>query len=402
MKTAQKAITVFGTSALMMACAAQEREPAPHDPKEQIEAKVAQLQGQVSQINALVLSDWAACEVGGPDDLSQLQQNMCEIAQASTVEARLDLQSKLQQFANQASERIKNLQNQLENSGASVVNIENNLFGSSSGATCSTPDPGSVCAQVNDLESRLSTIEGLVNDPNSGINALNNAVADLNSKLNDLADGVMRPIEIGVENITAGPLYETILINPNRSRMTAYFEAAGSAATVATNGFSVSPGSSIVTVQTNSAHGYQVGETIEVYGARGFSGIEAGDINGSFTIQNVPNSTELEIDVGVNATNASGGGGQDAYLKHVLGRGLGIFWKTGDGQSTFTTTLGSQSYNFLVTGSSTQFANPPGAGALPDDWSSPTPGEGFVCYDVAAPQASTNVILSGGGNIICK
>lgn len=385
-------------------CGRQERtvtEQTPESETDRLRKQIFDLQGTVSQINSLVLSDWASCASGGPDTLSTLQQNICKIAQASTVEAKLQLKGELAAFAQSQEKELNELSSRLDAtpSQSDVNQLKTDLYGSTS-ATCAAPLAGSVCQRLNSAESRLTALESTVNNPTTGVAALNTAVASINSQLSAVINGAMLEITIGDENLAAGPLYEAVLRNPARSRLTAYVDSVDANLVIANNGFSTTNGSTTVVV-TSTAHGYSVGNVVSLGGVSGsVGGVSSAALSDQYVLTAVTANT-FSFTVPSAATSSQNGGGNSAFVRRVNGRGLGRAWQTSDGEVLLTTTFSNKPYKFVVTGASTVFTVNPDT-PLPTGWAGLTSGPGFVCWSKTDRNASAATIKAGGTGIRCK
>jgi hypothetical protein len=390
-------------SLLSVACGRQEIPAAsPHvdeiDEVEKLRQQVLDLSGSVSQINSLVLSDWSTCTAAGADALSTLQQNICRIAQAATIEAKTQLKGELASYVTEQEREITALSNRLDSvaSASDVVQLKTDLYGNATGATCAVPLAGSVCARLNSIEGRVTTLESTVNNPSTGVGALNTAVANINAQLVQVINGAMIEITIGRENLLASPLYESVLRNPARSRITAYIDSNDANKTVSS--VATTNASSTVVV-TSTAHGYLVGNTIKHNGVLAVGGLSSAQLNDQVIITAVTANTYSYV-ASTAATSTATGGGSNGYVFRVNGRGLGMAWQTVDGEVLLQTTFSYKPYKFLVTGASTVFAAAPG-GALPNGWAGLTPGSGFVCYSITLQNTTASVIKAGGSDIRC-
>ena len=389
---------------LSLACGRQEKSPsvteeASKNPEiEKLRKQVLELTGTVTQINTLVLSDWATCATGGADTLSTLQQNICRIAQAATLEAKTQLKGELSAYVSEQKREINELSNRLDSvaSASDVSQIKTDLYGNATGATCAAPLAGSVCARLNSIEGRLTALETTVNNPITGVAALNTAVAAINAQLTQVMNGAMQEITIGRENLLASPLYEAVLRNPARTRLTAYIDSTDGnkiiTSVATTNG---SPN----VVVTSTAHGYAIGNTIKHNALVAVGGLSSATLNEQVLVTAVTANT-YTFTASANATSTTSGGGSNGYAFRVNGRGLGMAWQTSDGEVLLTTSFSLKPYKFLVTNAATTFTVAPG-GTLPVGWAGLVPGAGFVCYSITLLTTTASVIKAGGSDIRC-
>lgn len=351
----------------------------------------------MSQINGLVLSDWASCVQGGSDGLSAFQRNICRIAQAATAEQALKWRGVLADFAASTDRELKDLQNYVDTlpSSADVAQLKTDLWGT--GSSCATATAGSVCARLTTAESNITSLQSTVSTHTTQINTLISDVATINSQISAVINGAMLEITVGQENLAAGPLYEAVLRNPGRSRLTAYIESLDANITVPNNGCSATNGSpNVVITATNS---FAVGNVVKLNGFTSCRGIPAADMNDSVVVT-AATATTFTFVANSNATSSGTGGGSSAYVQRVNGRGLGMAWQTSDGEQLLTTTFSNKPYKFLMTSAATNFTVAPG-GTLPPGWGGLTPGAGFLCYDIANRSATAANIKSGGSSVRC-
>lgn len=78
--------------------------------------------------------------------------------------------------------------------------------------------------------------------------------------------------------------------------------------TLGSNPIATVSGSPVVTVTDSAASRFRAGDTVTLAGATGFAGLSAGDINGDAVVRSV-SSGSYTINVGVNATSTTTGGG---------------------------------------------------------------------------------------------
>ena len=376
----------------------------PNDEIQKLRDQVLSLSGTVSQINSLVLSDWATCSVGGADALTALQQNICKIAQAATLEAKVQLKGELSSFVAAQDAALRALSDRLDNAASNVdiVQLKTDVYGNATGATCSAPIAGSVCARLNSAQSSITTLQSTVASQGTSISGLTASVATLNAQLAQVINGAMIELTIGSENLAAGPLFESVLRNPLRNRLVAYVEAVGPNIAIANNGCSTLNGSPTVTMTTGTVHALVVGNVIKLSGMSSCSGLSSAVMNDQYVVTSVPSTTTFTFTAPLNASSGGNGGGNAGFMQQINGRSLAQFWTTISGTTKASTTFSNRPYTFQITGTSTVFTAAPTAGALPNGWAGLTSGPGFVCYDVTNRSATQSTVLAGGSNIICK
>lgn len=392
---------------LTIACGVQENPEtpvlnAPNPDLERLKTQIADLQGTQSQINSLILSDWSSCAAGGSDALTTFQQNICRISQAATIEETLKNRGAIAQMTQNLQNEITRLSDKLDATPSStdVNQLKIDLYGNSTGATCASPLAGSVCFKINDLVTRVTNLESTVNNPTTGVGALNTAVTNINSTLSSVINGAMLKITIGQENLSAGPFYEDVLRNPNRSNITAYLEDISANVTINNNGCATTNGSPTVTITTAAVHGMIAGNVVKLNGMTSCNGISSGAMNGQYTVVSAPTTSTFTFTAPTNATSNGTGGGNNGYIFQIRARGLGQAWKTADGEVLLTTTGNNMPYNFVVTSAASTFTAAPG-GTLPAGWAGLVPGSGYVCYSITSRVSTAANIKLGGANIRC-
>lgn len=293
----------------------------------EMQARIDALQGTVAQINALVLSDFASCS--GPDANDALVKKMCEVAHASTVEAQVALKGELATFAQQLQSQINNIN--LDVSAASALEAS---------------DIASINSQITTINSTLTTLTTQMTSANSAITALQT----LTNSINVTLQGTTTSLEVGSENVSAGPLYESVLKRVDGTKYIAYVTAYGSNLATGSNPFNVANGNATVTVTTSAAHGLIVGDVVLFSGATTGRGFNLAQINISQTVVTVPLTTTFTINMTTLSTSAGTFGGAAVITKKYLGAGLGNIWVSGDGTDVAVrvTTLGSKPYNFIM------------------------------------------------------
>lgn len=372
-------------SLLLIACGAQEYhppvvdQPTAEDKIKDLQDKVLELLGAQAQIDTLIMSDWASCTTSGPDALSTFQQNICRIAQAANIESRAQLKGELATLIANNQEKLINVQNALDNSTGSIESLQ---------------------AQITTVDNSLTALTTQVNTNTTDISTLTTSVANINSQISAVINGAMLEITIGTENLSAGPLYEAVLRNPGRTRITAYIDSMDANKTISNNGLSMTNGSPNVVV-TSTAHGYSVGNVVKLNGLSASRGLSSAALNDRYTITAVTANT-FTFTAPNNATSTGTGGGNSGYVARINGQGLGRAWQTSDGEVTLATTFSVRPYNFIVTGGSTTFTNAPGGTQVFTWVDNSTPvGSGWICYSVSDRSASASTIKAGGANIRC-
>jgi len=328
-----------------------------------LEDQVLALQGSQAQITALINSDFATCPLSG-NTVDPLVNKICQISQAATVEARVELKGELGVVAHTLNDQINALSDGLSAAAAQEA----------TDAAGFTSSIATINSQLTTINSSLTTLNTSMTNAETAITALQTLTASIVGTLN----GALTTIDIGTENLSAGPNYESILRMTDKSKVNAYIEAFGPTQNLASNPMQPSSGSPTVTV-TLTAHGYLAGDVVFFQLIGSGSGFTAVDFAQEFTVQTATANT-FTITMRKNANNNSSFGGTGGIVYKVIGRGLGTVWKTVDGADAAvrTTTVGSHRYNWLVKAT------------------------GFICYDKVVALQTFALIIANGVNIVCK
>ncbi len=363
---------------VLVSCGQQEADDKgtqSRDPLENIKEQLLRLQAEISGI---VKSDYATC--GGA--LSTAAQRICQIAQAATVEARVEMRGALQDLASQLESRIDAAGSDISALASSWKTIYGVDFPLVSGA----PTPSEAdCLAMNSNASLLECIKVT----QSAIDALQASVAVLSNTVT----GAMSVVEVGSENIDAGPVYEQLVRLGDKTRINAYTDGLGPALGVSSNPIDPTNGSPNVVITTSAAHGLAVGNRVDLEDCGAGAGFTWQDLRGRFTISAVT-ATTFTINLGKNATNSSNFGGSLCIVRKFSGSGFSSIWVSANPSDSAVrqTTGGNKTYNFIIKKGLT------GAGNA---------NEGYVCYDTtnrSAAFATINAATAVGttGNIICK
>jgi hypothetical protein len=357
----QKIIFLF----LLVLSSCGPQEQAKRDPEvtksprdqlvEDLQQQLFALQGTITNINNMVLSDFNSCS--GTNAADALINKICKVAQASTVESKVSMKSELQTFSSVLQEKIAYINKDL----ASVLN---NL----EGISLST-----IQSDITTINSTLTTLNTRMGNAETAITALQTLTASISGALN----GTVKEIQVGNENLAAGPAYESLLKRVDNTAISAYVEAYGSTIAISSNGLNTTTSSPTITITTDAAHGLAANDRVFLQGIDSGKGWAASEVNGEFTVATAPTATTLTITMSRNSTKTGTFGGTTGTSKKVLGRSLGRIWVTGDGTDASVRTANprGQAYNFIIVEAS---------------------GSGYVCYDKS--NASANfATLSGAG-----
>lgn len=360
----------------LCACGAKER---PHQETEtdRINKKIAELQLVSDQISALVSSEFKTCDGTGATT-EAIVLKICKIAKASTIENNTELLSQLREYASQLNDKITTLQNNVV-SQDDLTDINNeldllvsDLYGI--GASCASPQPGTLCDRLDDAESAITAVQNSVSNISNTVNAIN--------------DNAYFAILIGSENLSAGPVYESLLRKGDKTTVVGYATVLSNQVNLLNNPLTASNGSPDITV-SQTAHGYSINDVVIISGCSSGRGLQTWHINSEMTIVSASANSYI-VTAKKNATGNGTFGGASCTVKKVLSRGMSTLRTGVDLADTNvrTTSAGSAKYNFIIKKSGSEF---------------------YVCYDVTTPNQTfvninTNATSLPGtnGNYICK
>ena len=409
----------FMVFAAFFGCGSQDgalpRVPTQNTEEQEYRDKVLALQGA---LKSLVESDFKTCS-GVGESSDALIKRICQIAQASTNEARLEMQNVISQALKKAQAEI--------DAGAN--------------------DIASLYTQINSINTSLSTINAIV------------------------SAGFFEA-EVGSEMVAAGPLYEKASIKQDRTRVNMWVEGDSTAVALVSNPINAVNSSPTVTISkptatitvtvatpgvvTYTGHGFvngdpvtfstsgslptgmvagtvyyvrnktlntfelgttpfvtvsvdttgiqsgvhtgslgvKAGDLVKIAGATSGRGFTIGDTSKEVRVTSVTISTVV-VDLPRNATSGGTFGGSLATLTRVTGRATSSIWVLADGTDAAvrTTSLSTRACNFIVKVSASK---------------------GYVCYDstncsatfatidAATTFPSVNGNVAFTGNIACK
>jgi hypothetical protein len=334
------------------------------DSYQEIKSAILTLRGQIS---GLLQSDFATCSAAIVDPLVK---NICEIAQASTNEAMNEQKGELSAALKSMLSSLTGTQDDVKVFEAQWVKLYGVPFPKTTGAAVPT---------MSDCENNTaaaSVIECMK------VNAA--TIGALAAIVND----VMLAVDVGTENLLAGPNYETLMRLATKSRINAFVDGLGSVLTVGADPLTSTNLSATVDIHA-VAHGYNTGDKVQVSGCASGNGLTAQELYGIYEVT-VSGVDDFSVDVTAAASASGTLGGAGCIVRSYTGAGMDTIWSTGDGSDAAVrvATGGTKNYNF----------------AICEDGSA----DGYVCYD-KTNAAATFATISGGwaacagsGNIVCK
>lgn len=350
------------------------------------EEEITEIKGRISalmliggQINTFVQSDYAECSNAG-DLTNPVLRQVCLISQSATLESKVEMLAELANYVTAINARIDAAntdlalyQGQIAQNTADIVTINASL--STLNASLLT-----VQSDVAALASRMTNAE-------AAIAALQATVGSLTGTLN----GLLKSVEVGSENLSAGPSYEILIRKVDKTLFNGYAVMYSSSVALANNSLTAVNGSASVTFAL-TAHGFVTGDVVQLAGLVGSRGFTTGDLTGDVIVASAPSANSFTVVLPRNATQNGTLGGANGTVKKLLGRGMRTLWQSGTASDVAVrvTSAGSQAYNFIIRRISTDVSN----------------NTAELCYDSTsrvATFATINAAPAGGsGNIVCK
>lgn len=329
-----------------------------------LEKKMAQLLGTQEQLQTMVMSDFSSCDTAG-EAADPLINKICKVAQAANIETRVLLKSEL----STASQAL----------GAQVNSLSDNLARVQDGMSSQSQQIDQAIADLttkyNAVAASLASLQARMTNAETAITALQAMTASITGVLM----GSLQEIEIGKENISAGPIFESLLRRADKSKIIAYAEALAPALSLPNAPLKPTGGSDLVLVSATN-HGLSVGDIVRLSDLTEGAGFTSGDLVGEFSVVAVPSSSQFSIRLRRPAANSNSFGGTLGIAQKIQGRGLATVWSAGQGADSTVrwTTLGSRRYSFLIR------------------------ANGEVCYSKANSAATYAEITAGGSMVLCK
>lgn len=273
-------------------------------------------------LEAVVNSDFSSCPNSG-DTADALIRKICAVAQAATVEAKVELKAQLAAFS-------QSLQNQIDVINSELVSKQVSI--------------DTINAQITVINGTLTTLGTRMDNAESAITALQSLTNSINGTLN----GTMVSFDIGTENVSAGPLYETLLRRVDKKRINGYVIAYGASQGLGSNPLTAANGSSTITVSL-TAHGYVVGDRVELNDLVGGRGHSNGHVYGVFTVLTAAANSFTISSLGTGSSNGTFGSSSGSVRK-VSGQGMGTLWVSDQvsDSAVRVTNLGTKRYNFII------------------------------------------------------
>lgn len=289
-----------------------------------LKAQVTALIGTQNQIDTLVNSDFKTCS-GTGDTSDALIKKICNVAQAANAEALADLKGQLAAYSDALSQQLILLSNDL---ATATVNVD------------------AATASIVTINATLVSIQTNVTNLQSAVTTLQGQVASITGTL---ATNLIA-LTIGDENVSAGPLYETLLKRFDNTRVNGYVEATSAAVAITNGGYAATSGSSTITVTTSAAHGLVAGNLVRMTGGTIGKGFLSLDITGDFAVVSAPTTTTFTYVAYRNATSSGTFGSSGASAAKYSGHGLGTLWTSSQVSDIAVrqTSLGSKTYNFII------------------------------------------------------
>lgn len=278
-----------------------------------------------NQLDSLIQSDFGDCR-DQAGDLEAVVRKICEIAQASTNEARIELKGEIAALSARMQAKIDALEGQLQRQYITNQALEDEI------ARLDT-NIASLDQRMNNFETALRSLQNLLDEAASG----------------QPLPGSYFEIKIGKENMAAGPTYESVLLSSERDKLRAYAENKYPEVYLIPNAFTATVGSKFVNVYSWN-HDMVAGNVILMNGAQEGAGLPASALTGEFIVYGIVDANNFTIEVPLWASYNQSFGGSAAKYSRIHSRGLSMVWTSTDGPDAQvrTTHLGSKPYNFII------------------------------------------------------
>lgn len=276
-------------------------------------------------------------------------KRMCDVAQSAVAQGNVTVMGQVATYVNLLNGEIDAANNNLATHQAQIaaLNTASATYASdiaSIQASLSTINASLVTMQsdISSLNSRLTTAE-------DDIDALETSLADLISSFNSNLPELLKLIAIGVENASAGPLYESLVRKADKKQITGYISTYSAPVSLANNPVDPTNGSPTVVVTAAAAHGLSVGDIVMMGDIAEGSGFTSGDTYGEFVVTAISGLT-FTVNLPRNATSGNAFGGNIGYMQKVGPRGFGLIWKSDDASDVAVrqTNAGTLKYNFII------------------------------------------------------
>jgi hypothetical protein len=325
-----------------------DNERSPDARLSELEQRLLALQ---DQLGLLAESDFKSCD----PLLDDTVESICKIAQASSIEAQTKTRSELVSLVSQLESKLTDSQRDVASLATAWIKIYGVDFPETSGA----PTPSE--ADCLGFGASASLIE-CVKVMQSAIDALQVTVAALSSSIT----GYMSVVEIGSENISAGPVYEQILrMSGGNGRINAFVDGKSPPYVLGSNPLNATNGSSSVTATTSAGHGLSPGNRVVFSNCTSGRGFTSQQLSAEFSVLTTPSATTFTVAMSSNATSGGTLGGTTCLIQAFTGYGMKTIWTNTSSSDTEIryTSGGSKSYAFAICKT--------------------TGGLGRVCYDSA-------------------
>lgn len=413
--------------ALVAACGSKNETIIRTVPSQQDQEMKDQMLKLQDQINSVLISDFKTCTSVGIETSDLLIRNVCKIAQAATVEARVELKGQLGELISQLQDQVEADRIDIVSYQSSITSLNNTLTNlqvaiATNLESVDIADDTSLAGygpffesilRAND-RSKINSFSNSMTSISVGSNPLrvhgNTTVTAtvatdmVNLTAHLLSNGA--PVKFTTSNTLPAPLSTSTtyyVVNASANTFQVSTTVGGSAVDITSTGSGTHRlTSQQIFITTSGAHGLLVGNTINLTGfAAGVGGLLAGDVTGDFLVASVPTTSTLTIHIiDFSTTSSTSMGGSLGSLQKVLGRGMSTAWQTASDEQ-LKVSSGTRNYNFLITGASTVFtANP---AVNPTGWGGfAAPGAGFVCWKIDNASASAAQIKAGGATVTCR
>lgn len=160
--------------------AGDQRKAKTKDPRqtqlEILQKQVLQLTGTLTELNNMVLSDFATCDsTGGSDAEDPLINKICKVAQASTVEAKVEMKEELRSFSNALESQLQYVEEDLSTilgqlEDANFATIAADLAQLQTDVVTINGTPTTLDTRVTNAETAIAALESLTSSISGTLN----------------------------------------------------------------------------------------------------------------------------------------------------------------------------------------------------------------------------------------
>lgn len=314
--------------------------------------EITEIKGRIMALSLIAgtLDEAVSNEFSDCSMTNSVIKRMCEVAQSAVAQGNVEVLGQMANFVNLLNGEIDAANNDLASHQARLNQLEVDSASYAADIASIQADLSTLNASLLTMQADIAALDSRLDTAENDIDALQDALDDLTDSFNSNLPELLKLIAIGKENLSAGPLYESLIRKANKTEITGYVNAYNAPVSLANNAVDPTNGSPTVTVTSSANHGLSVGNTVLMMNVGEGAGFTSGDLYGEFVVLTVPTATTFTINLPRNATSGNTFGGNIGVIQKVTARGFGLIWKSGDASDSAVrqTSAGSQKYNFII------------------------------------------------------